>query len=98
MSQINDIKVRLKLTITEDGAALNVSTATSKSIIVKKPDGTVLNYSASFLTDGSDGVLYYDTISSDLNQVGTYKVQAEIILNSGTYRSSIGIFRTEYNI
>lgn len=98
MSQIDDIKVRLIVTIFEDDAALNISTASSKNIIVKKPDGTTSTFTATFLTDGSDGKVYYDTVAGDLDQSGLYKIQGAIIINSGTYKSSIQVFRVECNL
>lgn len=98
MSQLNDIKVRIKLTVNEDDAALNISTATAKSIIIRKPDGTRTVYTATFLTDGSDSIIYYDTVSGDLDQSGVYKVQGLILMASGTYYTTVQTFRVECNI
>lgn len=98
MSQVDDIKVRLIVTIYEDDAVLNISTASSKSIIIRKPDGVIITATATFLTDGSDGKIYYDSVSGDLDTPGLYKIQGAIVINSGTYKSSIQMFRIDCNL
>lgn len=98
MSQVNDIKVRLKLAIYEDGVALDISAATAKTIIITKPDGTQLMKMATFLTDGTDSLIYYDTISGDLDQSGLFKVQGLILISGGTYYSSISSFKVLCNL
>lgn len=98
MSQVNDIKVRLKVTIVEDDVPLSVAAATAKSIILMKPDGTVTVYPADFLTDGSDGIIYYDTVNGDLDQSGIYKIQGYIEIEGGTYKGSVQTFRINCNL
>jgi hypothetical protein len=98
MSQMNDIKVRLILTIQEDDADLDISAATSISIIVKKPNGDSNTYTASFFTDGTDAKIYYDTVSGDLDQSGMYRTQGLIELNGGTYYTSIKSFKIHCNL
>ena len=98
MSQVGDVKVRLILTIYEDDAILDISTSTAKSIIIRKPNGEILTVTATFLTDGSDGKIYYDTVSGDLDQSGMYKIQGSLLINSGIYKSSVKMFRVECNL
>lgn len=98
MSQVDDIKVRLKVTIIEDDISLDISTATVKSIIFQKPDGTVLVKTATFLTDGSDGIIYYDTVSGDLDQAGVYKIQGAVSIGGGSYKGSKSTFKVECNL
>lgn len=98
MSQVNDLKVRLIITMYEDGVVLDISTATVKSIIVKKPNGTTTTYTAIFLTDGTDGKIYYDTVAGDLDSAGTYKTQGQISIDGGVYRSSVSAFVVKCNL
>lgn len=98
MSQVDNINVRLIVIIHEDDEVLNISTASSKSIILKKPDGELTTFTASFLTDGTDGGIYYDTVSGDLDQSGVYKIQGLILIDGGTYKSSIEIFKVFCNL
>jgi hypothetical protein len=67
-----DIGTDLQITITESGVAVPVSAASSIQIELTKPDGTVEVKTASNLTDGTDGVIHYVTVSGDIDQVGTW--------------------------
>ena len=53
--QVGAIGLVITLTITEDDVAVNISSATTKTIKIRKPDGTVLAKTAAFTTNGSDG-------------------------------------------
>ncbi len=55
---------------------MDISSASTKTIIIEKPDSTIISASATFLTDGTDGKIYYRTVIGDLNQAGTYNVQS----------------------
>jgi hypothetical protein len=77
---------------------MDISTATVKQIVIQSPDGTTHAYEAYFLTDGTDGILYYETIGGELNQHGTYGVQAYIEMPSFSGRSSIVEFEVYENL
>lgn len=68
----------IELEIKEGHKISNISDATVKNIIIEKPDSTLVTKSGSFITDGTDGLLYCRTISTDLNQAGDYNAQAYI--------------------
>lgn len=73
---VNDVGTRFKLTLEDgDNTAVNISTATVKRLDFRKPDGTVIQRTAAFFTTGADGILYYDTIAGDIDQVGKWYVQ-----------------------
>jgi len=98
MSQVDDVKLRLILTIIEDDAAVNVSTCTIKNIILKSPSGVKTTHTASFLTDGSEGKIYYDTASGDIDEAGTWKLQGYVEIASGAYYTTIESFRVNCNL
>ena len=98
MSQVNDIKLRLILTVVEDGAALNISTCTSKTISLQSPSGVTTSFTASFLTDGSEGKIYYDTVSGDISSAGLWKIQGLVLIGGGTYYTTVESFRVYTNI
>ena len=81
-----------------DGSALDISTATAMDFVFRKPDLSVIARAASFLTDGSDGVLRYIASSSDLDQSGTWSYQAEVTLPSGLWYSDIVEFEVYQNL
>ena len=68
-------EVPLQVNFKEDGAIFDISTATVKKIWVQKPDGTTAEYDADFLTNGVDGSLVYNLLSSDTDQEGQWKYQ-----------------------
>lgn len=76
---INDIGITFRVTIQEDDAALNISAATSSKIYLKKPDGTIVENTGAFFTDGSDGKIEYKTTSSaELDQRGKWKFRGRV--------------------
>lgn len=76
---VGDVGTRFRLTLEDgDGNPVNIATATVKRLDFRKPDGTTLERAASFLTNGSDGVIYYDTVQGDIDHVGRWMVQPYI--------------------
>ncbi|MDQ3007191.1 MAG: BppU family phage baseplate upper protein [Chloroflexota bacterium] len=96
--QVGAIGLVITLTIMEDGAAVNISSAATRKIKIRKPDGTVLEKDAAFTTNGSDGKLTYTTVSGDIDQVGQYKVQAYVEMSSFTGHSTIRTLDAKNNL
>lgn len=94
----DDVGTTLTFTITDGGSAVDISGATTKTIYVCKPSGTVDTHSAVFYTDGSDGKLVLVLASGDLDEGGEYTVQAKVILASSTYYSKVRRLWVEYNL
>jgi hypothetical protein len=96
----NDIGTMFKVTIRkEDDSIKDLSSYTTKQLIFKKPSGTILTKTATFLTDGTDGIIYYTSISGDLDEIGAWKLQAYLHDGSSNYRkSNIGAFRVFENL
>jgi len=72
----------LTTTVLENNAPLSLVAATTKQILITQPDGTVLTKTASFYTDGSDGILTYTTIAGDLVE-GTSSMRAYLVITGG---------------
>lgn len=53
----------------------NVSTATVRSIVVRKPDGTKVTWGA--VAEGANSVRYV-TVTGDIDMAGNWKLQAYI--------------------
>jgi hypothetical protein len=96
--QVGATNLRIELEIREGYAPLSISTATVKNIIIKKPDDTLMTKSGTFLTDGTDGRIYYMTSGSDLNMAGTYGVQAYISMPDFTGYSTPTEFSVDANL
>jgi hypothetical protein len=78
--QVGAVNLLIELEIRDGYNVLDISGATTKNIILEKPDDTVITVSGSFTTDGSDGLLFYKTREGDIDQAGIYNVQAYLVL------------------
>jgi hypothetical protein len=97
---IGDVGTIIRLTVTEDDGttAVNVSTATVKKFYFLKPDGTKVNKTAEFNTDGSDGKLKYTVVALDIDQAGTWQVQAYVEIGAAKYYSTKTTFSVQSNL
>lgn len=92
----------VRLTVEEDGVAVNISAVSTKNLIFIRPNGSMVVKTASFTTDGTDGKLQYtDTTGSlldwrDPGVLGQWRVAAELLgLSSWSGESSPGAFLVE---
>ena len=96
-----DIGTILRWTASEDGAAVDVSSATVKQVKFVKPDGVqvirnlVNSTKSSDRKDGTDGRVEYVTVSGDLDQKGTYNWQLFFNLSTWNGNSQRGTFVVE---
>lgn len=86
---VGDVGTVFKATIKDNGVVVDLSSATLKEIIFKKPDGSRLTKTALFYTDGTDGIIVYTAVAGDLDLAGMWQWQARITVTSG------GPFSTE---
>ena len=98
--RIGDIGTSFEITIkNQDGTVVDVSGVSTKRIDFEKADGSALQATASFKTDGTDGIITYAVVSGDLNLAGNWKLQAYIVLSGGnTFYSDISRFLVEENL
>lgn len=79
---LNDLGTSLQITVTEDDVAVDISAATGRAIILKKPDGTTSEKTATLLTDGTDGIVAYSTVTGDIDQLGIWDYRAKITFSA----------------
>lgn len=97
---LGDIGTEFRVTIKDqNGDAKNIATASTKTFKFKKPDDTVVTKTATFYTDGSDGILTWSTTAvGDLDQLGIWNLQAYIVQGGSTNHSDITDFTVWPNI
>lgn len=95
---LNDIGTVFEVTILDGSSAVDISAATTKQIIFKKKDRTILTAAGTFVTDGTDGKIKYTAVSGDLSVVGEWSIQAYIVTPSGEWRSDISTFTVHSNL
>jgi hypothetical protein len=76
----------------------DISSASSKKLIFKKPDGQTFIKLANFSTDGIDGKLSYTTIANDLTPWGTWQVQADLVMSGFDSPTEIVTFEVLKNL
>jgi hypothetical protein len=89
---VNDVGVVFRYTLVDqDGDAIDVSSATTKTISFTSPGGATTTVAASFTTDGSDGVVEVRTFTPTVT--GLWRAQVYIAGVSGfTGRSELDRF------
>ena len=86
---MNDIGTQFILTIKDqDGAVVNLASSLTKEIIFLKPDLSSHTKTASFVTDGSDGKIYYTAASGDIEQDGFWRIQGRVTFASGSWSTN----------
>lgn len=91
---VGDVGLAIILKLARDDEDLDITGATNAKIHVKKPDGTLVDWTAEIHTiSGETKYLRYFTQSGDLNQKGRWRVQAGLTLSGWTGRGETGIFR-----
>lgn len=96
----DDVGTRLLVTVQESGVGYDLTSASGLQILIKNPSGTLLHKEASTLDDGSalSGVMYYDTASGDISQVGVYKLQAKVLSATTTFSTEVYTFPVNQNL
>lgn len=95
---VNDIGTKFLATIKDDSEVVDVSSAISVTMMFKKPDDEVVQKAGVFDSDGTDGKIYYSTVVGDLDEAGQYKLQAKVVLSTGTYYTDIYTFKVHCNL
>ena len=91
MTTINDC-------VSGKSSPLDVSEAVSVSLVLKSPSGTSSAKPAVFDTDGSDGKVKYTTVSGDLNEIGTWRMQVLVNFATSSFRSNVKTFKVYENL
>lgn len=96
--QVGAVGLRLQLEVKEGTTALDISSASAMNFIIERPDSTVITKPGVFYTNGSDGILYYITVSGDINQEGLYYAQAYLQITGYTGYTTPVSFTVYQNI
>ncbi len=95
---LNDVGTSIRVRVQEDGVNIDISTATTTLIFLKKPSGTTTQYTATFVNDGSDGLMHYISVSGDIDEVGTWRGQGFVVLPQGEFFTERQSFKVNSNL
>ena len=91
--ELDAIGVRLIVELLERSTVVPIADATSMNICLRAPSQADKTLAATFLTDGTDGRIYYDLATGDLDEIGGWKISAQVIGPTYNRKSpSFGIF------
>ncbi len=71
--------------VDQDGVIIDLAGNSLIEIKIGYPDGTGVDKSATLLTDGTDGKIYYDTDEADLNVSGFYIIQGKATVGGESF-------------
>ena len=97
----DDVGTRFLITVKDDGLPVDISGVSGGSVhqlSFRKPSDTVIDRNATLQDYGISGVMYYDTIAGDLDEAGMYKMQAKVVIPSGTFYTDIYTFKVHSNL
>tara|TARA_R110000796_G_scaffold177989_5_gene294752 strand:- start:363 stop:677 length:315 start_codon:yes stop_codon:yes gene_type:complete len=97
----DDVGTRFLITVKDDGLPVNISGVSGGSVhqvSFRKPSDAVIDRNATLKDYGISGVMFYDTVAGDLDEAGLYKLQAKVIVPSGTFFTDIFSFKVHPNI
>ena len=81
ITHVGDLSTPLDITCRDNnGAVVDISGATSKALVLVRPDGTTVSLTGVFVTDGEDGVLRGTTggVTSDWTAQGPYRAYPDL--------------------
>lgn len=105
--RVGDVGSALEVFIPDDNLPndqpLDISSASTKTITLRRPDGAKATYQAAFLTNGTDGLLVIlsgpeSPTVFELDQAGTWRAQGFVVLPGGQWSSEIGTFPVGANL
>lgn len=93
-----DKGVRITITLKDsNGNVQDISYAATRRFKFKKPGGETISVDANFVSDGSDGKLYYDT-QEELNESGQWLLQVHTAGTGFSIHSNVQQFEVLANL
>ncbi len=95
---VDDIGTAFEVTLTDCDGIVDLTGITTITYRFTDPAGQKTDKTGVLLTDGTDGIVVYTTISGDLHTAGNWKFQVFIVLPSGEWSSSVQKFKVYPNL
>jgi threonine dehydrogenase-like Zn-dependent dehydrogenase len=86
----------LKDTITDEtGAAVNIASASTKTLTFRKPSGKVVPQTAVLVNTGTDGKMKYVAVAGDIDETGVWSWQGRVAVSGGDWKTDIFQFTVQ---
>lgn len=94
----NDIGTIFRGTIQDGSSVVDISGATTIQMLFNPPGGATRTKTATLTGDGTDGKMQYTTVDGDLNVLGVWQWQGQVVLPAGTWRTDVKTFVVHSNL
>ena len=84
---VDDIGTRIRTTMSED-----ITGYSAVTYYIQNPSGTEVTKTC-VVEDVTNGIVYYDTVSGDLDEEGIYKIQTLVDMGATQFMSETQQFR-----
>lgn len=97
--RVGDIGTAFRLTVRDEGnRVVDIGGATTRQLLFRPPSSATVRKAAVPVTDGSDGMMQYVTVSGDLSEPGTWRMQGYIEISGDAWHTDIVKFRVYENL
>lgn len=98
--QVGSVGATIELTIKDQaGVVIDLSAATlTNALYMRAPGNRLLVRTPSLLTDGTDGIVYYDTIAGDIVQFSAWQVQFKSVIGGISLPSEVVTMQVLANV
>jgi hypothetical protein len=86
--RVGDVGTVFEIVVIDENGPVNIQFSNTREFIFGKPSGFITR-PAQFVTDGTDGRLFYVSVPGDLDEPGEWRLQARVEV------PGVGIFKTE---
>jgi hypothetical protein len=95
---VGDIGTVFQVTVNDQNVIVDLSNEDNMYILFRKPDDSFKQVIPTLLTNGTDGKIKYVTQSGDLDQYGTWQIQARVVFGTEVYSTDIQRFKVLRNL
>lgn len=95
---VGDVGTILLVTFQDAGVVVDISSATTKDILLHDPEGVTATLAGTFTTDGTDGKLQITSVAATFDMAGCWKIQGHVVLAGGEWHTDIAVFEVFANL
>jgi hypothetical protein len=95
---VGDIGTTFQITVNDQNGPVDLTSVDAMYVLFRKPDNAFLQVTPVFVNTGSDGLIKYVTQAGDLDQYGTWQIQARVVFGSDVFSTDIQRFKVLRNL
>ena len=96
---VGDVGTAIVITVNnQDGTPVDLSSFTNLVLIIKRTDGSIVERTCIFVTNGTDGKVQYVSTINDFTVQGNYKFQVRCTSTTGVWHSNILVNKVYPNV